>query len=118
MLKGSCLCGKVSYEYTGLVEEVVLCHCSQCRKAQGSIFAANAALDADQLTFYGQEFIQEYQSMPQKVRAFCRCCGSPLYSAHDDFPDVRRVRIGSLDTALEGVEVRHIHLDSKVEWLE
>jgi len=36
MINGRCLCGKVSYQYQGEIEEIALCHCSQCRKAQGS----------------------------------------------------------------------------------
>ena len=40
MIKGSCLCGGVRYEYDGEIDEISICHCSQCRKAQGSAFAA------------------------------------------------------------------------------
>jgi hypothetical protein len=39
MLKGSCLCGQVRYEYDGEITEISICHCQQCRKAQGAAHA-------------------------------------------------------------------------------
>jgi len=41
-LEGGCLCGAVRYRVAALAGPVLLCHCGQCRKAQGSAFAANA----------------------------------------------------------------------------
>ncbi|MFT5504826.1 MAG: hypothetical protein ACI8XC_002543, partial [Gammaproteobacteria bacterium] len=46
MLKGSCHCGKVRYEIRGELGAIVCCHCSQCRKSQGSAFATNAPVKA------------------------------------------------------------------------
>jgi len=43
MIRGSCLCGKVKYEYDGEIEEIAMCHCSQCRKAQGGAFGTKCA---------------------------------------------------------------------------
>ena len=36
MYKGGCLCGTVCFEIRGAIRNIVYCHCSQCRKAQGS----------------------------------------------------------------------------------
>lgn len=36
MIIGGCLCNGIRYEYDGGIEEVSLCHCCMCRKAQGS----------------------------------------------------------------------------------
>ncbi|WP_438269777.1 GFA family protein [Neptunomonas phycophila] len=38
MITGSCLCGKVSYEISGEVGDIVHCHCVTCRKAHGAAF--------------------------------------------------------------------------------
>jgi hypothetical protein len=38
-VKGSCLCGAVTYEITGPFEYVGNCHCSICRKSHGAAFA-------------------------------------------------------------------------------
>lgn len=39
---GSCLCGAVAFKVRLPFHEFVNCHCSRCRKASGSAYAANA----------------------------------------------------------------------------
>jgi hypothetical protein len=101
MHQGSCLCGKVGYEYRGKIDEVSMCHCKQCQKAQGSAFVAVAPIrSADFRITRGAEHLKEYRATPGKVRVFCAECGSPLYSARDDLPEARRLRLGTLDTPI------------------
>ncbi len=116
MIKGSCLCGKVSYTYQGDIQEIALCHCSQCRKAQGGAFATNSPVETEKLTFSGTEFIKEFQSNDIKVRAFCSNCGSPLYSARSDLPKVKRLRMGTVTTEFTCENKYHIYADSKASW--
>lgn len=118
MIEGSCLCGKVRYKYNGKIEEIAMCHCSQCRKAQGGAFATNSPVDSEKLEFAGVENIKEFQSSELKVRAFCTNCGSPLYSARSDLPGVRRLRIGSVETPFLCDKKYHIHTASKASWHE
>jgi hypothetical protein len=119
MLTGSCLCGGIQYQYDGEIEEIALCHCGQCRKAQGSAFASNAPLLSAKLTFtQGQDLLKSYYSSPLKKRVFCSNCGSPLYSQRTDRPDVLRLRIGTLDTPISARPAYHIYCDSKAEWWE
>ncbi|MFQ3324038.1 MAG: hypothetical protein ACI90U_001863 [Pseudomonadales bacterium] len=118
MLNGRCLCGKVSYKYNGVIEEIAMCHCSQCRKAQGGAFATNSPVETDKLEFTGTEFIKEFQTSDIKVRAFCSNCGSPLYSARSDMPEIRRLRMGSIDTDFSCDSRYHIYTDSKASWFE
>ena len=42
LVRGSCLCRAVGYEARLPFAKFVNCHCSRCRKASGSAFAANA----------------------------------------------------------------------------
>lgn len=116
MIKGSCLCGKVSYEYAGTIDEIAMCHCSQCRQAQGGAFATNSPVDAHKLSFSGEEFINEFESNDNKVRAFCRQCGSPLYSARKDLPDIKRLRVGTITTSFTCEDKYHIFSASKASW--
>ena len=44
MLKGSCLCNAIQYEIEGELGPTMMCHCSKCRKANGSAYAINAAV--------------------------------------------------------------------------
>ena len=116
MIKGGCLCGKVRYTYDGNIEEIAMCHCSQCRRAQGGAFATNSPGETAKLKFSGQEYIQEFQSNEIKVRAFCKNCGSPLYSARHDLPNVRRLRVGTIETEFECKNSYHIYSASKASW--
>jgi len=116
MITGNCICAKVSYIYDGEINEIAMCHCSQCRKAQGGAFATNSPVNANKLRFSGVEFIKEFQSNHDKVRAFCSNCGSPLYSALKSLPDIKRLRLGTVATAFQCDKKYHIFCDSKASW--
>lgn len=77
-MRGSCLCGQVSYEISGQPRSVVACHCTQCRKTSGHHVAATQVSDLD-LAVEGLEKITWYQSSPTAKRAFCKTCGSQLF---------------------------------------
>jgi hypothetical protein len=117
MIEGGCLCGGVRYQYDGEIEEISICHCSQCRKAQGSALAAVSPLATDRFRILaGAELLREYRSSPDKARVFCSRCGSPIYSAKDDVPQVRRLRLGTVDTPFTCDNAFHIFTDSKASW--
>ncbi|ASJ76216.1 GFA family protein [Granulosicoccus antarcticus] len=116
MITGGCLCGKVRYEYEGDITEIALCHCSQCRQAQGSAFATNSPVDARKMRFSGQEYLTEFECNQNKVRAFCQCCGSPLYSLRKDIPNIMRLRLGTVESSLSCENRYHIFTASKAAW--
>jgi len=118
MLEGSCLCGAVRYEIDGELGPIVCCHCTMCRKAQGSAFATNAPVPADRFRIVqGEGALRSYKSSARKERLFCGTCGSPIFSRREGANDVR-VRIGTLDTRLSVRPSAHIHVASKAEWWE
>ncbi|WP_207063517.1 GFA family protein [Motiliproteus sp. SC1-56] len=119
MLKGSCLCGGVRYEYEGALGPIAMCHCSQCRRAQGSAYGTNSAIQAAEFRIVsGQALVKEYESRPGKKRAFCGECGSPLYSRLDSKPELLRLRIGTLETPIDIKPSYHIYASSAAEWYE
>jgi len=62
MYKGSCLCGAVTFEIDGTIEDIVMCHCSLCRKAQGSAYATNGLVDESAFTLHGEDKLTSYES--------------------------------------------------------
>jgi hypothetical protein len=117
MIEGSCLCGGIRYQYDGEIEEISICHCSQCRKAQGSAFAAVSPVTAARFkVLAGVELLKEFRSSPDKARVFCANCGSPIYSAKDDAPELRRLRLGTVDTPFTCANAFHIFTASKASW--
>lgn len=117
MIEGSCLCGGVRFRYDGEIGEISLCHCSQCRKAHGAPYAAVSPVETVRLHFLsGAALLREYRSSANKVRVFCSECGSPIFSARDDLPAVRRLRLGAVDTPFACADAFHIHCDSAAPW--
>jgi hypothetical protein len=119
MIKGNCLCGGIRYEYYGEIEEISICHCSQCRKAQGSAFVAISPIESAKLRIIeGADLLKEFRGSPHKARVFCSNCGSPIYSIRDDLPEVKRLRLGTIDTAIQCTNKYHVHTASKASWYE
>lgn len=118
MLRGSCLCGAIAYEVEGELGPIVCCHCSMCRKAQGTAFATNAPVEAARFRVVaGEHLLRAYGSSPGKWRCFCSVCGSPILSRRDGSGMVR-LRIGTLDSRIAARPAAHIHVASKAEWFD
>ncbi|WP_177418122.1 GFA family protein [endosymbiont of Lamellibrachia barhami] len=115
--KGGCLCGKVRFEITGEIENIIYCHCSQCRKAQGSAFATNGNVDVEAFVFIsGEEELTGYQSTPGQTKYFCKHCGSPIISKNESLPNKVRVRLGTVESDIRERPVAHIFVTSKANW--
>lgn len=114
---GSCLCGGIHYQIHGEIGEIVECHCQRCRKANGTAFATNALIQrADFKIVKGENLLKKFDSTPTTQRCFCSECGSPIISIKPELPDHYRLRIGTLDTAIESKPTMHIFAAYKAEW--
>lgn len=117
MPSGSCLCGQVAYEFDGAVTRIGLCHCRMCRKASGTAYAANAPVPrADFRITAGRDLLRAYASSPGKRRWFCSNCGAPIYSESASYPDLVRIRLGSLDQPAGRTPDYHYLLSAKADW--
>ena len=66
MIRGSCLCGALRFEYSRAVTQVGMCHCSQCRKVSG--VASNAVIvvpEAELRWLAGEEWDEITGDAPQ-----------------------------------------------------
>ena len=86
-LTGGCLCGDVRIRASGEPYRVGLCHCLDCRKHHGALFAATAIFPEDAVTVEGET--REYQG-----RHFCPRCGSSVFARSADEVEVH---LGALD---------------------
>jgi len=119
MYQGGCLCGGIRFEISGELEPIQICHCSQCRKAQGTPFASNLPVSSQAFTLLsGAELLKAFESSPGKQRFFCSHCGSPIYSQHERVPGVLRIRAGILDGPLNTRPIAHFYMASKANWWE
>jgi len=119
MLKGSCLCGAVTFEATGPASPVEVCHCTQCRKWTGHFFA-NVEVPRDGLTIKGESNVTWHRSSAKVRRGFCATCGSTLFFDpidHDKHKWVG-VAMGALDTPTGSKIALHIFTAEKGDYYD
>ncbi len=78
MPTGSCLCGAVTFTVAGALPPPDACHCSQCRKQSGHVWASTD-VPRGALTISGEDRLTWFQSSPRVRRGFCATCGSILF---------------------------------------
>ena len=117
MYSGSCLCGAVQFEIKGPISQIVHCHCSQCRKAQGSAFATNGIVASrDFKILSGEDQLTAYESTPGQKKYFCKICGSPIMSKSESKMDQVRIRLGTISSDVTERPMAHIFTTSKANW--
>ncbi len=117
MYEGGCLCGRVRFRISGPIRDIVHCHCSQCRKAQGSAFATNGVVGAsDYAILSGMDLLTGYKISPRQTRYFCKFCGSPVFSKTESRPNQVRVRLGTIESDISERPMAHIFATSKANW--
>ena len=78
-LRGSCLCGTVTYETEAKPHTSLYCFCSRCRKKTGSAHASNVFVEGAGFRWLsGEDSISTY-ALPDTntlTNCFCKTCGS------------------------------------------
>jgi hypothetical protein len=98
MATGGCLCGAVRYEVRGPLRHVLVCHCAECRRWSGHVFAATAAARGDLVLTEerGLRWLDSPASDTHARRGFCGECGSSLFWDAPGRPTVS-IAAGSVD---------------------
>jgi hypothetical protein len=117
MVTGACLCGAVGYQIEGKVTGVWLCHCSKCRRANGSAFQAGAVCPRASFRWTrGEAMIGEYRMPSGYRRSFCRTCASPAPLFVEETEYVW-LPAGALEgDTLHLRATHHIFVGSKAPW--
>ena len=118
ILKGSCICGAVTYEITGEPRAFYHCHCGRCRKASGTGHASNVILKPESATWTSGEDLLKSYAVPGAIRFrthFCSACGSPLPRIAQDL-SFAVIPAGSLDTEPPLAPTDRIMWDSRTDW--
>ncbi len=115
-MKGSCLCGGVTYVITGPIRGVRYCHCAHCRKFSGTAQAAWGLIETAHLAVENSSSnISKYNS-GNGLRAFCNSCGSPLWYEPTGLPQFRGTPLGVIDDNGVPEPQMHVWVKSKVPW--
>lgn len=119
-IKGSCLCGQVTYEIETKLNNFYYCHCQQCRKLSGSAHAANILAEPSNINWtHGADKVKRYDAPDARefTHVFCMDCGAGL-----PFLNVTGTSLfipaGSLDTDLKLQVDRNIFWAEAPDWYE
>ncbi len=83
---GTCFCGNVEIEASGLPEAMGYCHCSSCRAWSVGPVNAFSLWKPDSVRITrGQDFFGEYAGTPNSLRRFCKECGGHIMTGHPDW---------------------------------
>lgn len=114
MTTGGCLCGAVTFEVERPLRDVVVCHCSLCRRNSSSV-GAYTSVARGGLTLVAEESLAVYVDANGRERSFCRVCGSILFWAEPGTENIS-IAAGALDGDTGLRTTAHIFVDSAADW--
>jgi hypothetical protein len=116
MHKGSCLCGAVRFEVMGELPGPEACHCSQCRKQSGHVFASTD-VPRSAVTIHGGANVTWFRSSDKARRGFCSTCGSSLFWDPVG-KDWIAIAMGAFDPPTRTRLVKHIFVADKGDYYD
>ena len=98
---GRCLCGAVQFLSSTAPELQANCHCNDCRRSGGGVYASFVFVPADALTIQGETASYEHlcDRGTTMTKLFCPNCGSQLFSINSGHPERVGIRVGVIDDA-------------------
>lgn len=117
---GGCSCGAVRYRLTAAPMFTHCCHCLDCQKQSGSAFAINALIETAHIEMkQGEPKAVSMPSPSGRGHDIYRCeqCQVALWSDYGRRPNVRFVRVATLDAPHAIEPDVHIFTRSKVPWV-
>jgi hypothetical protein len=117
VLRGSCHCGGVRFEFPDEFEFMSFCHCTTCKKLAGGVGTASGRIRTDAIAILeGEELLRTYQPAEGSAKTFCSACGSNLFGNGWPESEVTSVRLSAIDTPFEYRPRAHIYVRSLAPW--
>ena len=119
-VQGSCLCGSVTFELFGKINDFYLCHCLRCRRSTGTAHVSTIVTDQENIRWIsGGELIKRFD-LPEAEKfskQFCTNCGSLVPHVSRDGKRLS-IPAGTLEQSIEAQPQRNIYWESKAKWYE
>lgn len=114
MIKGQCNCGAIRFETAAKPEGPSICHCGQCRRQSGHLWAS-AHVPKAALRIAGP--VRWYDSSPGAQRGFCPTCGAFLFwHAHDE--QTMSFALGAIEPPTGITLQKHIFVGDKGDYYD
>ncbi|KAL5415219.1 hypothetical protein PMIN04_008659 [Paraphaeosphaeria minitans] len=120
-IHGGCFCGSTRYRLETAPLFNHACHCQDCNKRTGSVFACFTTVET--------EFITPIGKTPPKITtnvrptgvvqyiATCGTCGTRLWATGDRSTSIAEINTGSLDLPELMEPDVHAFIESKIPWV-
>ena len=122
-IRGSCLCGGVTFEIDRACGPVEYCHCNRCRKVSGSASLLTVRVKTQDYRFLtGHDLVKTYcapilYSPPAYRSFFCSHCGSQVPPPSPD-EESFEIAAGLFDDDFGMRPDKHIFVDFMPAWDE
>ena len=113
---GSCACGGVLFEVTGVLSEVTFCHCTQCQKSSGHYVAATSTPLA-KFNLIRDKSLVWFKSSEEAKRGFCSVCGANLFWKINKEEEIS-IWPGAFDGRIDLKAKEHIFMSSKADYYD
>ena len=119
-LTGHCACGAIRYQLLAKPMFVHCCHCDDCQRLTGSAFVLNAIIENRAIKLVRGRPVAVPVPREYSTHDVYRCpkCQTALWSDYGRRPNLRFVRIGTLDNPRALKPDVHIYTRYKVKWLK
>jgi hypothetical protein len=118
-LEGRCACGSVRYRLADAPMFVHCCHCLDCQRQTGSAFVLNAIIETDRIELLAGAPVPVAMptdsGRPHDIYR-CPACQTALWSDYGRRPNIRFVRVGTLEDPAALAPDVHIFTRSKQPW--
>ena len=119
-INGGCLCGAVRYTADGDPTNATVCHCRDCQKFTGSVFATLVRVDKETMNIEGalKTFSSIGGSGNPILRHFCPECGSSIAEESAMQPGTIVLNVGTFDDPTVAKPGREIFRADALPWIE
>lgn len=120
-IRGSCLCGGVTFEIDRACGPAEFCHCTRCRKTSGSSALLMIRVNTQDYRFLtGRELVKSYTAPilyrpPAYHSTFCSNCGSPVPMPEPETESFE-IPAGAFDDDPGVRPDKHIYVDFMPAW--
>jgi len=117
---GRCACGSIRYQLLDKPMLVHCCHCDDCQRLTGSAFVLNAIIETQAIKLLRGKPVAVPVPRENGPHDIYRCprCQTALWSDYGRRPNLRFVRVGTLDKAGALKPDVHIYTRWKAKWLK
>ena len=118
-LAGRCACGTVRFQLLARPMFVHCCHCDDCQRLTGSAFVINAIIETEAIKLTRGKPAAVPVPREHGAHDIYRCpkCQTAVWSDYGRRPNLRFVRVGTLDTPNSLKPDVHIYTRWKAKWV-